>query len=515
MAPVSDCPETLYARLVVAGAERFESRPALRCGTRRWNYGELKQAVDSTAKALSALGVQEGDRLLFVLSNSPEFVVAFLATTSLGAIAVPIDYQAGPERLSFIAEDTTPVLCLRSAGREMPADFPLAHHAIEVDDGPRGVRLDPAPSAVPAGEAAGATVADDADAVILFSAGSTGRPKGARLQHRHLMRIARTLVDIVGMDGDHRELILSPMTHSGGWQRVTSTLLAGGLVVVAEPPITIPGLLEDVRDHAIRGFFAAPPLLRALLMTDAARVQAALSSLRSIESASAPLAPAELDQLMRLLPDVRVLWQYGLTECSRALILDTRAYPDKLNSVGRPTPGVEVIVCDDDGERLENGRKGEVWLAAPQRTERYWNRPDLNRERFTGRWLRTGDVGSLDDDGFLTFHGRRDDLINCGGLSFFPAEVEKELGPVPGVTEYLIAGVPDPRGILEHVAWAFVVPENPDAWSPKELHDQARRRLPPHMVPRRVVPIPSMPLIAVGKPDRRGVVAKYGPQANG
>ena len=244
MTPVSDSPETLYERLVVAGAERFGSRPALRCGARSWSYGELKQAVDTAAAALSALGVRKGDRLLLVLANSPEFVVAFFATTSLGAIAVPVDYQAGPERLSFIAQDTTPALCLRSIGREMPADFPLAHHAIEVDAGPQGVRLDPAPAAASTGKSPTSTVADENDAVILFSAGSTGRPKGARLQHRHLMKIARTLVDIVGMDADHRELILSPMTHSGGWQRVTSTLLAGGLVVVAEPPITIPALLE-------------------------------------------------------------------------------------------------------------------------------------------------------------------------------------------------------------------------------------------------------------------------------
>jgi len=193
-----------------------------------------------------------------------------------------------------------------------------------------------------------------------------------------------------------------------------------------------------------------------------------------------------------------VLWQYGLTECSRALILDARARPDKLHTVGCPTPGVEVMIADPDGAARATGESGEILLDAPQRARRYWNRPDMDRERFHGRWLRTGDIGRIDDEGFVTYLGRQDDMINCGGLSYFPAEVERELGPVPGVAEYIIAGVPDPRGVMEHVPWAFVVPETADSWTPGGFARAARDRLPPHMVPRNIVRLPSMPLIASG-----------------
>ena len=150
-------------------------------------------------------------------------------------------------------------------------------------------------------------------------------------------------------------------------------------------------------------------------------------------------------------------------------------------------------------------------LAGPQRAERYWNRPDLNRERFRGRWLRTGDVGSVDGGGFVTYHGREDDMINCGGMSFFPAEVEQELGPVATVKSYIVAGVPDPKGVMEHVPWAFVVPEQPDGWSPRDFAALARKRLPPHMVPRNIVVLEAMPLLASGKPDRRRIVGEHGP----
>jgi long-chain acyl-CoA synthetase len=192
-------------------------------------------------------------------------------------------------------------------------------------------------------------------------------------------------------------------------------------------------------------------------------------------------------------------------------MLDARAHPDKLHTVGRPTHEVRVAIRGDDGAHVGPGIRGEILLDAPRRIRRYWNRPDLDAERLADGWLRTGDVGSLDEQGFLTCHGRLDDLINCGGFSFFPAEAERELGPVPGVAEYIIAGVPDPKGVMEQVPWAFVVPAEAGSWSPADFSARARMRLLPHMVPRRVVVIDAIPLIVAGKPDRRRVVADHGP----
>jgi acyl-CoA synthetase (AMP-forming)/AMP-acid ligase II len=230
-----------------------------------------------------------------------------------------------------------------------------------------------------------------------------------------------------------------------------------------------------------------------------------------LEIASAPLTSDELDRLMRLLPTTRVFFQYGSTECSRAFILDTTTHPDKLHTVGLPTPGVEVRVRGSHGEWLEPGGEGEVLLTAPQLTHGYWQRPELNAQRLEDGWLRTGDFGCVDDKGFLTLRGRQDEMINCGGHSYFPAEVEVELGTVAGVSRYLIAGVPDPQGILTQVGWAFVVPEHPDAWSVTDFLRLARQRLPGHMLPRNIVVVPSIPLTPSGKPSRRMAVEMYGP----
>ena len=370
------------------------------------------------------------------------------------------------------------------------------------------LRFSPRPTAAGGGQPVLAERADRIG-VIRYSSGSTGQPKGVPLRQGQLTWTAGTLASVFGLGPSHREIIIAPVTYSGAWGRVAATLYAGGCLVLSQGPLSVQGILEDIETYGATGFFTPPPLVRVLLASPPDTARRALSTCRSIEIGSAPFAARELEQFMDLVPGARVFVHYGLTECSRAVILDTRSHPDKLHTVGRPAPGVEVAIVDDDGRRLGNQQSGEILLRGPQRADSYWNRPELTRDRFVDGWLATGDYGKLDEDGFLTVVGRKDDRINSGGYSFFPAEVEAELGPIEGVGQYLIAGVPDPRGVLGQVPWAFVVPTDPESWSPRDFLRLARKRVPPHMVPRWVVRVPGLSLTSSGKPDRRGTVDLY------
>ena len=187
---------------------------------------------------------------------------------------------------------------------------------------------------------------------------------------------------------------------------------------------------------------------------------------------------------------------------------ESRAHPDRLNTVGTALPGVTISIRDEDGNDLPAGLPGEIHLRSPHLATGYWEQPDLN-QRFVNGWLATGDHGHLDADGFLTLLGRHDDLINCGGHCFFPAEVEQLLGTPSGVEQYLVAGVADPRGVLQEVPWAFVVPIDATSWTPEAFLALARGNLPGHMVPRHVVTVPRLPLTASGKPDRLETVKLY------
>jgi len=488
-------------------AEQLQ-QPAIQSAGRDLSYQDLLDQIRHAAQTLHGLGVRKSDRVVLCLKNSPEFVVAFFAASDLGAVVVPLEPGAGSDRLRFMIGETRPRVCLHH-GRSPLWDVPETRH-VTLAWNPESARLEfstgqPAifdPTPVGGGD----------PALILYSAGSTGRPKGVVLQHGQLLAIADSLSGIVGLHPGHRELILNPLTHSGAWQRVTSTFLTGGRIVFPDGMFSVPNLIEHVEQHGISGFFTTPPFIRMMLATAPEKFSGRVDSLESIEIASAPLTADELGRLMRLLPTTRVFFQYGSTECSRAFMLDTSAHPDKLHTVGRPTPGVQVRVRGPQGSWLEPGQDGEVLLTAPQLTHGYWQRTELDAQRFEDGWLRTGDFGSVDDAGFLTLRGRQDEMINCGGHSFFPAEVEVALGAVSGVSRYLIAGVPDPQRILTQVGWAFVVPEASEDWSPAEFLSLARRRLPPHMVPRNVVVIPAIPLTPSGKPSRRLALEMYGPE---
>jgi acyl-CoA synthetase (AMP-forming)/AMP-acid ligase II len=354
-------------------------------------------------------------------------------------------------------------------------------------------------------------VRPDHAAVILFSSGSTGRPKGVVLEHRHLLATAKNLSMLYGLDRGHRDLIIAPMAHSDGWQRVAATLFAGGCAVMSSIPAT--AILEALAPLRIAGCFLPTPVLRLLLRSAPDVIRAVMKTIRSLELGSTPISTQEFSILRDALPDAQIFFHYGLTECSRASILRVRDHAARLTTVGRPAPGVEIRICDPHGRPLPNGQTGQILLRGPQQSSGYWNRPDLNRDKFSDGWLLTGDYGSLEDDGFLTLAGRKDDMVTSAGYHFFPAEVETELGPVPGVVDYIVAGLSARGGFVDQWLWAFVVPADPQNWLPNDFLTLARQRLPPHMRPRRVVTVPALPLTPSGKPDRARTVQLYA-QAN-
>ena len=475
--------------------------PAVEGASGVLRHGELAGLVGTVVDGLHRRGVVERDRVLLVLPNGVEHLVALLAVTALGAVAVPLDPGAGHARIARAIEGVGPALVMASDADTVPGSPDLLILRVH-GDGPAaelgGERL-----AIPGVPALPPSPNPGSAALIRYSSGSTGDPKGVLLSHHQMSWSATTLARLYRLGADHRELVIAPMAHSGAWQRVAATLVAGGCVVFDDAPLSLPGLLDALSEQHITGWFSPPPLVRLLLKLPPARAERALAGCRGIEIGSGPVSADELATLMERCPDADVFQHYGLTECSRAFVLDTRRHPDKLHTVGLPAPDVEVEIRDEAGHRLAAGETGEIHLRGPQMASGYWR--DAGAQRIDPRqdWLATGDLGRLDDDGFLEVRGRRDDRICSGGHSFFPAEVESALGPVEGVADYLVAGMPDEGGVLGEVPWAFVVPREPGRWNAQTLLARARRRLPSYMVPRRVVAVSELPLTASGKPDRR------------
>ncbi|MEE3332351.1 MAG: class I adenylate-forming enzyme family protein [Myxococcota bacterium] len=503
--------------LEAVAANALPDSPALQTGATVLSYNQLFELVEQARLALLAADVTAGDRIGVLLPNGAAHVVAILAIGAVDAIAVPSDPRAGAERLARITEETAPRLTLCEPGAV--AATGSASIGVSLGRDPTDsidLRFTPtSDSGEPPESTRPSLPTSTADnAVIRFTSGSTGRPKGVVLDRDQLVATARLVSELFGLTASHRELVVTPISHSGGWQRVAGTLIGGGCVVFPDEPFSVPGMLEDALTFEATGFFAPPPVIR-LLLASGARAARGLAACRTIEVGSASLSGAELAALLELVPEARVFFHYGLTECSRALVLDARAHPSKLDTVGLPAPGVEIDIRGDGGQSLSPGEVGEVFLRGPQRIRSYWQRPDLDASRLTDGWLATGDYGRLDADGFLNLLGRRDDRIESAGYSFFPAEVEAELGSVDGVREYLVAGVPDPRGILGDVPWAFVVPAEAGKFDARAFAKHAQAKLPAYMVPRKVIAVPELPLTASGKPDRRAAVERHSDAAGG
>jgi acyl-CoA synthetase (AMP-forming)/AMP-acid ligase II len=479
---------------------RDSQHPAVQDAALTLTYAELIGLVDHTAAQLHTAGVKPGDRVLVMLTNSTEHIVGVLAIIALGAIAVPLDAEAGNARLADVVRQTSPRLCV--AGEHLDTPPTMQIFRLHIDNTVNAARD-------PASGAGRFAQQQHPVAFIRFTSGSTGQAKGVIIDHAQQLWTARTLSGYFGIDTEHRELVLVSMALSGGWQRVAATLYGGGCVIIGEKPLSVGDLLDMVVDTGATGFFTPPPLVRMLLSNPADKVRSALQNCRTIEIGSAAMTADELRALTALAPQAHIFFHYGLTECSRAAILDASRHPEKLATAGRPLPEVDVKIVDDEGRTLATGQNGQIFVRGPQLTRGYWQQPGLDRERFIAGWLATGDYGYIDEDGFLTLLGRHDDLINCGGHCYFPDEVEQALGTPGGIEQYLVAGVADPRGILQQVPWAFVVPGNEEEWSPGEFLALARARLPAHMMPRQVIVVPRLPLTASGKPDRRETVKLY------
>ncbi len=463
-------------------------RPALAIDGDTITYAALADAVERFAALLRAQGVGRGARVLVCLPNGPQAIVALLGTIAANATGVPVDAGDAIQIDDF----------MRIAG---------ATHRVETDAS--GALVVRAHAGLDPGEPAA-----DAIALIRFSSGYSGRPKGICLTQPQMLHMAQTLRSAARLDGDHRELVITPVAYSGAWQRVAATLAAGGCIAFAQPgALTVRGLLEDIQASRATGFFATPSLLRILLAAPAAQVASGLAGCRSVEFGSASLAAAELQAFLDLC-HARVLVHYGLSECSRATLLDARAHPDKLHTVGRAAPGVQIAFADGGGLPSPHLREGEILLRAPHLTTGYWRADRLNAERFVDGWLRTRDLGAMDDDGFVVHHGRTDDVINCGGRSLYPAESERLLGRIEGVREYVIAGVDDPRGLYGQVPWAFVQPVDATGYQASAFMRVARQRLPAVRRPRRVVLVDELPRTRSGKVDRLRTARLHGPNPN-
>jgi malonyl-CoA/methylmalonyl-CoA synthetase len=469
--------------LPVVWAERWRAAPTApvlldRMGEPRdWCHaGELDERTRAEASRLAERGLAPGDRLLWSCAPSLEAVVSCVGALRLGAVVVPANPAYSDRELEHIVRDVRPTMAVTDSNDRSAAIVSSSAGATTVL-GPADQRQPP-PSYEPILDAS----APDDPALIVYTSGTTGAPKGAVLSHANLLAGVGTLVVAWGWTPEDRLALALPLFHVHGLcAGLFGTLAAGGSAVLTR--FDPSSLLDDAARHRATLFFGVPTMYSRLLASGRA---GELASLRLCVSGSAPL-PIEVFDRLAGEAGFRPLERYGMTETlltlSNPLVGERRA-----GSVGFPLPGVRARVDDD----------GALWVRGPSVFAGYWEKPAANAECLRDGWFRTGDVVSVDPDGYFRIRGRSGDLIITGGYNVYPAEVEDVLLAHPAVAEVAVTGEPSPEWGESVVAW--VVADG--ALDLDDLASFAAARLAPYKRPRAVRLLDALPRNAMGKVER-------------
>jgi long-chain acyl-CoA synthetase len=478
------------ARLADEARERLGDYDALWFEGAWVRSGELHERGKRLAGGLRELGVEPGDRVVVLMANCPEVGIAYNAIWRAGAVVTPAIFLLPPSELDHIVSDSGAKLVL--ATPELAGNAPDGARVVTTDEFP-GLETEPA-SVVPR---------DASDpAALLYTGGTTGQAKGVLLSHENLWWAGKSGHDSGHVPGIIRGLNALPLSHAYGL-----LVAVVGLHAVEQHPTVLmrwfdpAGWLELAQEHRTQIVAVVPSMLQLLLALPVEDYD--LSDLRYVVSGGAPLPPETAAELLRRVPQVEIREGYGLTETA-ALVSSSPPGQARLGSVGKPVPGVEVRIDGDEAV-------GEICVRSRSVMLGYWQAPDLTAETIRDGWLHTGDLGYLDDDGYLYVVDRKKDLIIRGGFNVFPRDVEEALVKHPAVAAAGVVGRPDDVHGEEVVA--FVELRSGHDVAADELVLFAKERIGGYKYPREVHIVGSLPLTPVGKIDRKALRARLPQEA--
>ena len=506
----------LIAERLARTAERFGSRPAAIQGGEQVSWQQLDELADRGAAGLVELGIGSSDRVAIQLPNSLAYLAAWYAILRVGATAVPLNPRYQPDELGYLLADsevaaTVAYAPLAPALAALAPRLPRLRHVLISDLSPLNLETGP-PAAGPTlpfepwvvqRRAAvsrpwlqAPPVADDAPATCLYTSGTSGRPKGALLTHRGLLWNIDQLLQVFAADADDRFLCALPLFHSYAQMACIMSTLTLGAAMIILPQFRPETVLDVIVRDRVTIFPGVPAHYGAMLSAVRGEAPQALGALRLAVTGGAAMPLPVLEALERRYRVV-VLEGNGPTEAGPVAYVNPERGPRKPGSVGPPIPGIRVRVVDATDSDVPLGEVGEVLVSGPSVMLGYLNRPEETREALRGGWLHTGDLGRLDEDGYLFLVDRKTDLIIVGGLNVYPREVEEALLRHPAVAEAAVVGVPEAaRG--ERVV-AFVVARAGQAPTGRELIRHCQQLLAPYKCPRRILLVPALDKNAAGK----------------
>ncbi|MCE3550873.1 acyl--CoA ligase [Pseudonocardia sp. RS11V-5] len=472
------------------------------------NYGELNALTNRTAAALAELGVGHGDRVVVLAKNSPEYVALYFATAKLGAILVPLSFWQRAGELARVIDEVTPALALYEDDLADLMDNALAGASRAPRAMAFGLRADTeAAAGRPRFSTEGRSGVEPETSVsgadphlIIFTSGTTGVPKGAMLSQRRTVDDAFACSLALAIRSDDTFLAMFPAFHVGLWDHIKLYLLVGARTILLREFHEVEAL-RAIEEQGTSVILSAPVMWRRIIDAAGDR-RPDLSSIRlAFLGGSADRTTHEVVELLGVREGrAELAHQYGQTEAGPFICLcDPQHVFEKWGSIGRPLPGVDVVLLDDDGNPCPDGQAGEICVRGPMMTG-YWQNPSETARALDDGLLHTGDVAVRDADGFYFIVDRKKEMIRSGGQNVYCKQVEEQIRRHPDVADVAVVGVPDEL-YGESVLAAVVLTPTGKATddTAEELKQYVRRNIAGYNVPKYVVFEEELPRNAVGR----------------
>jgi acyl-CoA synthetase (AMP-forming)/AMP-acid ligase II len=504
----------------------YPAKVAVVDGDQRFTYAELADRVDRLAGALAASGVQPGARAGVVMHNRHEYMETYFAAERAGAVLVPLNQRLAPPEISFILQDAGATHLILDA-----AHLSLYEHCRDQLPDLRTVFVvDGAASGSPAN----ATLVDYEQAIasaaplrqpardwqpddmvqLYYTSGTTGRPKGVMLTQQNVMANAMHAIMNMHFNEQDTWIHATPMFHlADAWSCWTFAWVGARHVFLREfTPQAYLGLMQQER---VTASILVPTMINAVINDPRVR-EFDVSAWRLLAFGASPMPVDRLRVAMETFPDVTFMQLYGMTETApfaTRIVYDRETVtgpPEKqrrLASCGREIPGVQVRVVREDGGEIAPGEIGEIVMRGPNIMAGYWNQPDASAETLRGGWMHSGDMATVDEDGYIYIVDRKKDMIISGGENIYSTEVENAVYQHPAVLEAAVIGIPDPHwGERVH---AVVVLKEGHSLEAQELTDFCRQHIAGYKVPRSVEIVDALPKTGSGKIQKSAIRERY------
>jgi acyl-CoA synthetase (AMP-forming)/AMP-acid ligase II len=495
-------PDMSWVGVLEHHARRTPDKPLGVFGDDTVTYAGMVDRAAAVAGGLQARGVGAGDVVALLSYNSTDFLTTIFAANHLGAVAMPINWRLAAAEVRYILE--------HSQARALVCDGELLELANEATTGLGG---DLARISISAEVAAGwdrfaelqssstrpprAEVAGDDLHRLMYTSGTTGRPKGVMITHANLAWKNYAHITELGVTADDVGLACGPLYHVGALDLITTTMIAMGATTIIHRSFDAAAVVDEMERSRVTCVWAAPAMVRAILDVPGID-ERDLSSVRLVIAGGEKMPIPFIERLRRTFPSAWFADAYGLTETvSGDTFLDRESTVTKLGSAGRACPYLELEVWDEAGAPVPTGARGEIVLRGPKVFKGYWRDPDATAAAFAGGWFHTGDIGVVDEDGYVYIVDRLKDMILSGGENIAGSEVERVLYEHEAVAEVAVVGRPDER--WGEVPIAFVVLRPGAAVTPQELTAHCGQQLARFKVPKDVVFVEALPRNPSGK----------------